>query len=123
MTTAPMPTVRRNLGVGVVNGILYAVGGSNCCIPLGDTAAYDPVSNSWATKANLQDAREYLGLGVVNGILYAVGGDVNDGETNLVEAYDPATDTWTFKSPMPTALWKWTGRFSLPAWSISTRKM
>jgi energy-converting hydrogenase Eha subunit A len=110
-TKAPMPTPRAALGVGVVNGVLYAVGG--CCDPghLDDFStleAYDPVTDSWTTKASMPTARRAFGVGVVNGILYAVGGipgTGNDNDTALatVEAYDPTTDSWTTKASMPTA--------------------
>ena len=64
--------------------------------------AYDPVTNTWVTRAPMPRARHALGLGVVNGILYAVGGQEGGVALNTVEAYDPATDSWTTKSPMPT---------------------
>ena len=40
-------------GVAVVNGLLYAVGGHNTNIgSLGTLEAYDPVSDTWTTKAS-----------------------------------------------------------------------
>jgi N-acetylneuraminic acid mutarotase len=99
---APMPTGRADLGIGVVNGILYAVGGTTAN-RLATLEAYDPSTNTWTTKTSMPTARDGLAVGVVNGILYAVGG-TTDGSVNLatVEAYDPATSTWTTKAPMPT---------------------
>src|SRR5205809_32964 len=49
---APMPTPRTGLAVGVVNGILYAVGGfREDSKPFTDTMdAYDPVRNMWTAK-------------------------------------------------------------------------
>jgi hypothetical protein len=88
-----------------VNGILYAVGGSNGTI-LNMVEAYDPLTNTWTPKAAMPTGRFDLGVGVVNGILYAVGGSNNVFNTSLlntVEAYDPSTNTWTTVSPMPTA--------------------
>src|SRR2546429_643700 len=104
-----MPTPRHRLAVGVVNGILYAVGGSvNVGNPvLATVEAYDPATNSWTTKASLSATRHLLGLGAINGKLYAVGGQgsVPTGSRFLgsVEAYDPVTDLWTTKAAMPTA--------------------
>ena len=106
-TKAQMPTPRYDLAVGVVNGILYAVGGAIQPDPwtnrLATVEAYDPTTNAWTTKAPMPTPRWGLGVGVVNGILYAVGG--YDGASySAVEAYDPATDSWTAKAPMPVGL-------------------
>ena len=102
-TQTLLPTPREGLAVGVVDGVLYAVGGTD--EPTGGlfavVEAYDPETNSWATRAAMPTARYSLGIGVVNGILYAVGGGAGVA-LNTVEAYDPATDSWTTKSPMPT---------------------
>jgi len=103
VTKAPMPTARWSLGVGVVNGILYAVGGiDSASTDTSAVEAYDPVSNTWSTKAPMPTARHSFGVGVVNGILYAVGGSsfINP-YLSTVEAYDPASNTWATKAPMP----------------------
>jgi N-acetylneuraminic acid mutarotase len=105
---APMPTARVGVAVGVVNGLLYAVGGQGPGFgdPLTVVEAYDPISNTWVSKASLPTARSGLDVGVVNGVLYAVGGRTSPttGPSigNTVEAYDPTTNTWTIKAPMPT---------------------
>jgi hypothetical protein len=109
-----MPTARSGLAVGVVNGILYAVGGDNVVFQngnfvvnyLGTVEAYDPGTNKWTAKAPMLTARSGLAVGVVNvngnDILYAIGG--SDGVNTLatVEAYDPTSNTWTPKTPMLT---------------------
>jgi N-acetylneuraminic acid mutarotase len=111
-TRTPMPTARSAFGVGEVNGVLYAVGGSTArpyVQPLPDSTsgvveAYDATTDSWTTKASMPTPRANLGVGVVNGIVFAVGGQHLGGTIlSTVEAYDPATDTWTTKAPMPTA--------------------
>lgn len=104
---APMPTPRAYFATGVINGLLYVVGGANGTRPNGtggNNEAYDPTSNTWSTKASMPTPR-VTGGGVVNNILYVVGGNPGDGtgSTAVLEAYDPATDTWTTKAPMPTA--------------------
>jgi N-acetylneuraminic acid mutarotase len=101
-TKAPMPTRRGGFEVGVVNGVLYAVGGVYGGL-LTTVEAYDPVTNSWTTRAPMPTARGGLAVGVVNGVLYAVGGlDPEDAGLTTVEAYDPVANTWTTKAPMPT---------------------
>jgi hypothetical protein len=98
-----MPTARHGLGVGVVNGILYAVGGSYDLDQYQkQVEAYDPATDTWTTKAPIPTVRKWFGVGVVNGILYAVGGLGYGRELGTVEAYDPATDSWTTKASMPT---------------------
>src|SRR5439155_16355573 len=103
---APMPTARHGLGVGVVNGILYAVGGAannDGSGFLNVVEAYDPSTNTWTTKAPMPTARQgFAEVGVVNGILYAIGG-YNGAILQTVEAYNPGTDTWTTRTSMPTA--------------------
>ncbi len=102
---APMPTPRANMGIGVVNGVLYAIGGFDG--PLHDTVeAYSPVTGRWTTRAPMLTARSEFGVGVVNGVIYAVGGydAVNQYVgTRNVEAYDPITNHWTTRAAMPTA--------------------
>jgi N-acetylneuraminic acid mutarotase len=101
---ASMPTARSGLAVGVVNGILYAIGGTKDGVNnLGTVEAYDPVMNTWDTqKAAMPTARYGLGVGVVNGLLYAVGGASGPNPTTAVEVYDPGMDQWTPMAPMPT---------------------
>src|SRR5258708_6096591 len=102
---AAMPTARWELGVAVVNGIIYAVGGQDA-EPNGLTTveAYDPATDTWTTKAPMPTGRYRLGVAAVNGVLYAVGGLHGLTGVDIVEAYDPVTDTWTTKAPLPTAL-------------------
>ena len=107
-TKAPMPTPRVSLGVGVVAGKLYAVGGNQSSgYPVnGTTEAYDPITDTWTTNAPMPTARGRLGVAAVNGIVYAMGGCGDNACGNLLstlEAYDPVSNTWVSKAPMPTA--------------------
>ncbi|MBI5747059.1 MAG: hypothetical protein HZA13_08665 [Nitrospirae bacterium] len=90
ITKAYMPTARFVLGIGVINGILYAVGGENINLSaVSVLEAYSPTTNTWTTKASMPTARDALAVGVVNNILYAVGGRNDTGVVSTVEAYDP----------------------------------
>lgn len=107
-TKAPMPTARRGLGVAVVGGILYAVGGevSGGSHPLATLQAYNPATNTWSTKAPMPTARAHLTAVGHGGKLYAIGGHgpfLYSGNLTLVQVYDPATNTWTTKAPIPSA--------------------
>lgn len=94
----PMPTMRTAFGVASIDGIIYAVGGTNGG-DLSTVEAYDPISDTWETKASMPTAHSHVGVGVINGVLYAVG----SANGNLsFETYDPATDTWSVKPSMPT---------------------
>ena len=100
---APLPTPRGGLTVGVVNGILYALGGfREESKPFTDTMdAYDPVRNMWTAKGPMAVIPRGGAVGVVKGTLYVVGGSTT-GPTGLVDAYDPTTNLWTVKPPMPS---------------------
>ncbi len=103
-TKTPMGVPRDGLGGGVVNGVLYAVGGNNFGTFVETVEAYDPSTDAWTTKTSMPTPRgDFVGVGVVNGVLYAVGG-MNNGFTQLgtVEAYDPGTNAWSTKASMPT---------------------
>jgi N-acetylneuraminic acid mutarotase len=109
-TLAPMPHASGYLAAGVVNGILYAVGGQVDPASNGPTLnylqAYDPATDSWTMKAPMPTARRALAVAVANGVLYAIGGQpdvMGSPMLATVEAYDPATDSWSIKAPMPTA--------------------
>jgi N-acetylneuraminic acid mutarotase len=113
---APMPTARDGFAIGVVNGKIYAIGGSARSHPLGInttnvTEEYDPVTNTWTKKAPMPTAREKLAIAVVNDKIYAIGGYYEEGEfpplyyrytLATVECYDPITDTWSTLADMPT---------------------
>lgn len=95
---APMPTIRTAFGVASIDGIIYTVGGTNSG-DLSNVEAYDPISDTWETRASMPTAHSHVGVGVINGVLYAAGSA--NGSTSF-EAYDPATDTWTVKPSMPS---------------------
>src|SRR5207245_6631174 len=50
-TQASMPTARAYVGAGEIDGRLYVVGGGTPTAHSGATEAYDPGTNTWATKA------------------------------------------------------------------------
>jgi N-acetylneuraminic acid mutarotase len=115
-TAAPMPTARTMSAAGVINGLLYVVGGSDAAgssTSKRANEAYDPATNTWATKAPDPIANgagsgvAFAGAGVIAGKLYVVGGcvfaDCIPGNTNVLEIYDPVANAWTTGASMPTA--------------------
>ena len=105
---ADMPTPRTHHRSSVVNGKIYAIGGTTSWpVPLAIVEEYDPVTDTWTKKADMPTAKHDLSTNVVNGKIYAIGGwDVSVEPyvaLSTVEEYDPTTDTWTEKADMPTA--------------------
>ena len=105
---ANMPTVRSNASVSVVDGKIYAIGGSKLKkyqVPRGfgieseelpTVEMYDPTTDTWTQKADMPTPRKTKTC-VVGGKIYAIGGWSTDSEQSkleIVEVYDPATDTW-----------------------------
>jgi N-acetylneuraminic acid mutarotase len=113
-TKAPMHTARSGLGAAVVNGKIYAIGGSTesgYLVSLNgivDTnEEYDPATNTWTLKTSMPTPRTGLAVASYQGKIYCIGGVIAHNESGFVmstvnEVYDPATDTWTTKTPMPT---------------------
>lgn len=99
---APLPTARANVAAGVINGLIYVVGG--CCGYTSANEAYDPAHNTWSSKAPMPIAVAFEGTegAVVNGILYLIGGNASGFCTPANQAYNPATDSWAILASMPT---------------------
>jgi N-acetylneuraminic acid mutarotase len=107
-TKADMPTARMYLSTSVVNGKIYAIGGSEIIeVGVSTVEKYYPATDTWTTKSPMPTPRWGLSTSVVKGKIYAIGGAPGFPIPGIrtVEEYDPATDTWTRKSPMPTARW------------------
>jgi len=101
MTLEPMPTARSGLGVAVVDGKIYAIGGTNGSL-LGTNEMYDPVTDTWTTKTPMPTPRSGFAITVYQNKIYVIGGMVALlGNTGVNEVYDPLTDTWETKTSMP----------------------
>ena len=105
---ADMPTARSSAAVSVVDGKIYAVGGSavkKVQMPRGFThkskelptvEMYDPITDTWTQKADLPTPKKTMTC-VLDGKIYAIGGWLTTHERlrlKTVEVYDPATDRW-----------------------------
>ena len=103
-TKQPMPTARIGLGVAVVNGKIYAIGGSNLYTWYNTNEEYDPATNTWTTKKPMPTARSDFGIAVYQNKIYVIGGETGFSDyTWANEVYDPLTDTWETKTHMPSA--------------------
>ena len=106
-TKADMPTARMVLSTSVMDGKIYAIGGMSHPprAVLSTVEEYDPVTDTWTTKASMPTGARYLlSTSAVNGKIYAIGGWSPENRfLSTVEEYDPVTDTWTTKADMPMA--------------------
>jgi N-acetylneuraminic acid mutarotase len=126
----PMRVARAYLGVAVVNGKIYAIGGDegsemgNCMTGtsmtnnvVNVTEEYDPNLDTWASKAPMPTDRALFGTAVYQNKIYCIGGYngedivINAGtyewkteyyDVGANEVYDPATNTWQTKTSLPT---------------------
>ena len=92
-----MSTRRSSVGVGVLNGFIYAVGGydGNSRQCLASVEVYCPDQDVWKRVADMSARRSGAGVGVLNGLLYAVGGHDGPLVRKSVECYNPDRDEWT----------------------------
>lgn len=93
-----IPTARSGLGIAVVEGKIYAIGGQNYLTYFDTNEMYDPDINTWATKASMPTARSNFGIAVVDNKIYVIGGG-----SAINEVYDPETDIWETKASMNIA--------------------
>jgi hypothetical protein len=105
--TAPsMPTARMGLVAAVVNGKLYAIGGSIDGFGTGTGAVeeFDPLTQRWTTRTSMPTPRCFAGGAQVGGrILVAGGRTMGTDALSAAELYDPGTNTWSAAMPLPTA--------------------
>jgi N-acetylneuraminic acid mutarotase len=64
---------RRDMGVTVLNEIMYAFGGSNVSRTLNTARSFDDASNSWSVEVQLPVAQGYNRAEAVNGKIYIIG--------------------------------------------------
>jgi N-acetylneuraminic acid mutarotase len=101
-TLTPMPTARGGLGVAVVNGKIYAIGGLSGNSPVNSNEQFDPISNQWTVEMPMPTARSGFAISVYDNKIYVIGGTVGNGYVANNEVYDPSTNTWETKASMPT---------------------
>jgi N-acetylneuraminic acid mutarotase len=99
-----MREARSNLGVAVVNGKIFAIGGAGKGGFHSFNEEYDPATNSWKFKAPMPTPRSSFAIAVCQNKIYCTGGyTAGFSATDVNEVYDPATDTWETKAPLQTS--------------------
>lgn len=98
-------TGRSSMATGVLQGVIFAVGGRKGTSTLGSVEAYDPVANAWSSRSALPGARgDGNGATVISDVLYVPGGRNGSGaSTRTLYAYAAATKAWTSKAALPVA--------------------
>ena len=101
-----LPQARAALGVGDIDGKIYAFGGSIHTKAYKQAFVYTPETDTWQSIADLPEPREHVADAVINGVLYAIGGlVVHAGQpTSTMYAYSPSSNTWSKKASLPIAI-------------------
>uniref|UniRef100_A0A8C5EJE5 BTB domain-containing protein n=1 Tax=Gouania willdenowi TaxID=441366 RepID=A0A8C5EJE5_GOUWI len=110
---SPMSVPRNRIGVGVIDGMIYAVGGSHGCIHhnsvesinyisifLSALLRYDPKMDEWQLVAPMLIRRIGVGVCALGNEIFVMGGYDGTNQLNTVERYDVETDTWSFAASM-----------------------
>jgi N-acetylneuraminic acid mutarotase len=93
----PVPAVMDEVAGGIINGVMYLVGGGSSA-----TFAYNLVQRTWASAPPRPLQGHHHAAEVIGGKLYLFGG-LEDGSEGRVQIFNPATQTWTLGADMPFA--------------------
>ncbi|TWW72790.1 actin-binding protein IPP [Takifugu rubripes] len=93
-TVSSIHQARSGLGVAVLEGMIYVVGGEKDSMIFDCTERYDPVTKQWASVASLNFPRCGVGVCPCHGALYALGGWIGSEIGKTMERYDPEENKW-----------------------------
>ncbi|XP_046329513.2 kelch-like protein 18 [Haliotis rufescens] len=95
-----MSTMRSRVGVAVLNGYLYAIGGYNGMDRLNTVEVFEQESKRWKKVSAMNCKRSALGAAALNSKLFVCGG--YDGVSSLksVECFDPKSNMWSMMTSM-----------------------
>ncbi|XP_051553988.1 actin-binding protein IPP-like isoform X3 [Myxocyprinus asiaticus] len=93
-TVSSLHQARSGLGVSVLEGMIYVVGGEKDSMIFDCTERYDPVTKQWVAVASLNYPRCGVGVCSCHGALYALGGWIGSEIGKTMERYDPAENKW-----------------------------
>lgn len=106
----PMPTPRTSFAIASCQNKIYVIGGvissnpnSGDIITCSINEVYDPLTDTWETKAPMPTSRSYMEANTVNNRVYVIGGRMGAQYTTsaLNQVYDPTTDSWSTNAPIP----------------------
>uniref|UniRef100_A0A8C5J3Q5 Kelch like family member 28 n=1 Tax=Junco hyemalis TaxID=40217 RepID=A0A8C5J3Q5_JUNHY len=84
---------RSTLGVAVLAGELYALGGYDGQSYLRSVEKYVPKGKEWQLVAPMSRTRSCFAAAVLDGMIYAIGG-YGPAHMNSMERYDPSKNSW-----------------------------
>jgi hypothetical protein len=90
---ASMHVARSDLGVAVVNGKIYAIGGKSESGVVGTNEEYDPITDTWTYKTPMPTPSSMFVTAVCQNRIYCLGAGIN-------EVYNPQTNKWENKTPL-----------------------
>lgn len=94
---------RSRLGVAMLQGELYAIGGFDLGDSLSSCEKYIPKENRWQQVSSLLTPRKSCAVVVLQNRLFAIGGYSGTVFLKSVEVYNPDTDDWSPGPPMNEA--------------------
>jgi N-acetylneuraminic acid mutarotase len=106
-TKKSLPRGRAGHTANLFDGKVFVIGGGTASQDDAGTAypdfdVYDPVNNSWDSKADMARGRIGHGSGIINNKLYICGGFSGNNPLKDLMEYDFNDDTWTSRTSMPS---------------------
>jgi len=107
---APMQQERCELGAAVVDGKIYAMGGTEITYPwpyykerkaVDTVEMYDPVTNSWVYQTPMPESSNIFATAVFENKIYCIGAGAS---RTLNWVYDPASHTWESRAAAPVSM-------------------
>ncbi|KAL5247088.1 hypothetical protein ACHWQZ_G019076 [Mnemiopsis leidyi] len=111
----PLKKSRSLVGVTVLRGTLYAVGGFDGISPIDTVECYNQSTNTWSSMGRMISARRGAGVTNLNDKIYAVGGYDGTKLLSQCEVYHDNTNSW---EPIATLQ---TCRFALGAAALDNK--
>lgn len=106
-TKASMPTARYGMTISVVDDKFYLIGGtkegSNTRLAIDVNEVYDPVTDSWTTKADIPNeiSGYRLTSAVADSKIYCIKSNSWIVNPKRINVYDPVNDDWSVKANSP----------------------
>ncbi|XP_060851207.1 kelch-like protein 2 [Rhopalosiphum padi] len=101
VSKADMLVSRKSFGIGVLDNIIYTIGGLDGNRYSNSVEVYNLDTEQRKMVSSMIYGRENFSVGVLNNLIYAVGGYSNcNGGMKSVECYNPSLDKWNLVEKM-----------------------
>ncbi|XP_028392802.1 kelch-like protein 17 [Dendronephthya gigantea] len=98
---APMHIARSNMGLVLLEGYLYSVGGYDGNTPSRYVERYDPKTNQWTFMASMNNLRDAACVVADNNNIFTIAGFDGNSYLNTMDVYDPGKNVWTTEGYSP----------------------